>query len=111
MKLIAKAYATKREFNVQEVVYNNILQLWLRKIFPAIVFAITNLPENCFRVWLSEQETKELLDKSTEVLRKIWLIDIKIDRLLLFKEVNIWLLTKCVIQNFYGITSWKTISS
>ena len=70
MELIAKACATKREFNVQEVVYNNMLQLWLRKIFPAIVSVTTNLPENCFRVWLSEQETKELLDRSTEVFKK-----------------------------------------
>ena len=70
MKLIAKAYAIKRESNVQEVVHNNILELWLRQIFPKIDFAITNLPENCFRVWLSEQETKKLPDRSTEVFRK-----------------------------------------
>ena len=59
MKLIIKAYATKRECSVQAV-YHIMSELWLKKIFPALVFANTNLPENCFRVCFSEQEIKEV---------------------------------------------------
>ena len=39
----------QRECSVQAV-YHIMPELWLRKIFSALVFAKTNLPENRFRV-------------------------------------------------------------
>ena len=45
MKAIARAYATKRECSVQEAVYLVIPELWLRKIFPKVIFLNSNLPE------------------------------------------------------------------
>lgn len=45
MKNVAHAYATKRECSVQEAVYHLMPELWLRKIFPGVVYANSNLPE------------------------------------------------------------------
>lgn len=50
--------------------YVTLPYLWLRKIFPLALFANTNLPEDHFRVWLSEQETKKLSDSSTDIFEK-----------------------------------------
>jgi len=69
MKSIARAYTTKRE--VQEAAYLVLLELWLRKIFPSVVFANSNLPEKRFRVCLSEKVSKDLL------LQKIPLLFLK----------------------------------
>ena len=38
MKAIARAYATKRVCSVQEAVYLVMPELWLRKIFPKVIF-------------------------------------------------------------------------
>ena len=51
MRSIARAYATKRACSVQEAVYLLISELWLRKTFPGVVFANSNLEENLFRIW------------------------------------------------------------
>ena len=46
MKAISKAYTTKLECFVQEAVYHIMPELWLRKTFPGVVFANSNLPEH-----------------------------------------------------------------
>ena len=51
MRSIARAYVCKRECSVQEAVYLIMPELWLRKTFPGVVFANSNLPENRFRVY------------------------------------------------------------
>ena len=56
MKAISKAYTTKRECSVQEAVYHIMPELWLRKTFPRVVFANSNLPEDRYRVCRSEEE-------------------------------------------------------
>ena len=38
MKLIPKAYSTKRQCSVQEAVYLVMPKLWLRRIFPPVFF-------------------------------------------------------------------------
>ena len=45
MKAIARAYATKRECSVQEALHLVMPELWLRKIFPKLVFLNRNLPD------------------------------------------------------------------
>ena len=45
MKAIAKAYASKRECSVQEAVYSLMPELWLRKVFPRVIFLNSNMPE------------------------------------------------------------------
>ena len=44
MKAIARPYATERECSVQEAVYLFMAELWLRKIFPKVIFLNSNLP-------------------------------------------------------------------
>ena len=48
MKTIARAYATKRECSVQEAVCHAMPELWLRKAFPVVIYANSNIPE----LWL-----------------------------------------------------------
>ena len=56
MRSIARVYATKRECSVQEAVYLLMSELWLRKTFPGVVFANSNLPENRFRICRSKEK-------------------------------------------------------
>ena len=70
MKLIARAYASKRECSVQEAVYHIMQELWLRKVFPLVLFANTNLPENRYRVCVCEKEIKQLPESSTDIFKK-----------------------------------------
>ena len=37
MRLIAKAYTTKRECSIETAVYHIMLELWLRKIFSSVM--------------------------------------------------------------------------
>ena len=69
MKAIARAYITKRECSIQEAVYHIMPELWLRKTFPRVTFANSNLPENRFKVCLSE-EVKELPEDCTDVYKR-----------------------------------------
>ena len=69
MKSIARAYASKRECSVQEAVYHIMPELWLRKTFLGVIFANSNLPENRYRMFRSEEEIKELPDYSTDIYK------------------------------------------
>ncbi|XP_066910247.1 uncharacterized protein [Clytia hemisphaerica] len=70
MKSIAHAYVSKREVSVQEAVYLSMPELWLRKVFPGVTFANTNVPEKRFRMCLSENEISELPEDSTSIFKK-----------------------------------------
>ena len=56
MRSIARAYNTKRECSVQEAVYLLMPELWLRKTFPGVVFANSNLPENRYRISVARRK-------------------------------------------------------
>ena len=45
MRAVAHAYSSSRECSVQEAVYHYLPGLWLRKIFPGVIYVNTNLPE------------------------------------------------------------------
>ena len=79
MKSIARAYNTKRECSVQEAVYLLMPELWLRKTFPGVVFANSNLPENRFRICRSREEIIELPEDSVDIFKRN-MIDRYIDR-------------------------------
>ena len=70
MKTITKAYLNSRQCSVQEAVYHILPGLKLRKIFPAVYFVNTNLPEENFQVLLSEKELSELPDDSPNIFNK-----------------------------------------
>ena len=70
MKTIAKAYLSNQEFSVQETIYRILLELKLRRIFPAMYFFNTNLPEERVQVLLSEKKLSELPDNGPNILRK-----------------------------------------
>ena len=70
MKTIAKAYRSSRECSVQEAVYHILPELKLRRIFPAVCFVITNLPEERIKVLVSEKELSELPDDSSNIFKK-----------------------------------------
>ena len=90
-KLIARAYASKRECSVQEAVYHIIPKLWLRKVFPAVLFANTSLPENRYRVCVREKEINSFLNLPQIFSRQICWIGTKIDHLVNLELGNIQL--------------------
>ena len=57
---IAHAYTNSQECSVQECVYHVLPGQWLRKTFPGVIFANSNIPEKHFRVCLKEEESFEL---------------------------------------------------
>ena len=79
MKSVARAYATKRECSIQEAVYLLLPELWLRKTFPGVIFANSNMPENRFRVCRSKEEIDELPEDSCDIFKQN-MIDRYIDR-------------------------------
>ena len=44
--------------------------LWLRKIFPGVIYANNNLPKTRMKMILSENEIAELPDASTDLYKK-----------------------------------------
>ena len=70
MRSIARAYANKRECSVQEAVYILMPELWLRKTFPGVIFANSNLPEKRFRICRSKEEIDELPEDSTDIFKR-----------------------------------------
>ena len=43
-------YINKKECSIQECVHHILLGRWLRKPFPGVIFANSNVPEKCFRL-------------------------------------------------------------
>ena len=79
MKSVAHAYSSKRECSVQESVYHIMPELWLRKMFPGVIYANSNLPEKRIKMILSEKEIAELPDDSTDLYKRN-MIDHYIDK-------------------------------
>ena len=70
MKAIAQAYASNWECSVQKAVYQCLPGLWLRKVFPGVIYANTTIPEKRFKVLCSQQEISELPDESEDIFKK-----------------------------------------
>ena len=76
MKSAATAYATTGEVSVQESVYLVLPELWLRKVFPGVVFTNSNIPEKRLHICLSEKEKKDLTEESTIIWMTVIVIDL-----------------------------------
>ena len=70
MKTMAKAYLNNRECSAQEKVDRILPELKLRRIFPAVYFVNTNLPEERVQILLSEKKLSELPDDSPNIFKK-----------------------------------------
>ena len=70
MKKLAIAFLSNRQCSLQEAVYQLMPELWLRKTFPAVMFANSNLPNKRFRVCKSKNELNELPEESTDVFKR-----------------------------------------
>lgn len=70
MRKIANAYTNKCKCSVQEAVYHIAPDLWLRKVFPGVLFANSNLPDKRFKVCLSQEEIEVLSPDSTDVFKR-----------------------------------------
>ena len=57
---VAHAYASNRECSVQEAVHHCLRELWLRKIFPSVIYANTNLAEKRLKMLQSQEEISQL---------------------------------------------------
>ena len=68
MKLIACSYINRRECRVQEYVYDVLSGQWVRKTFPGVVFANSNVLGKRFRIRLREAEISDLPEESKEIL-------------------------------------------
>ena len=69
MKAIARTYATKRECSVQEAVYLVMPELWLRKIFPKVIFLNRNLPDKQ-QIFKKRNKLDLLPDDSTDLFQR-----------------------------------------
>ena len=69
MKAIAQAYASNRECSVQETVCHCLPELFLRKVFPGVMYANTNISEKR-KILRSQQKISKLTDESEEIFKK-----------------------------------------
>ena len=51
MNAIAQTYAFNQECSVQEAVYHCLPELWLRRVFPGVIYANTNIPEKHCKIF------------------------------------------------------------
>ena len=70
MKSVANAYINKRECSIQECLHHILPRQWLRKTFPGVIFAKSNIPEKRFRLCLSEYEVSELPEVSKKIFKQ-----------------------------------------
>ena len=70
MKSVAHAYSSKRECSLQEAVYHIMPELWLGKVFPAVVNVNSNLPEKRVKRILNKNELHLLPEDSTDIYKR-----------------------------------------
>ena len=64
------AYSSECECSQQEAVYQIMPELWLRKVFPGVLYANSNIPEKRVRMMLSKKEISELPIDSTDIYKR-----------------------------------------
>ena len=79
MKAVARAYATKRECSVQEAVYLLMPELWLRRIFPRVIFLNSNIPSKRYRIFKKKDKIDDLPSDSTDIFQQN-MLDRYVDR-------------------------------
>ena len=69
LKAIAKTYFSYCECSVKKAVYHILSELKLERIFSALCFVNTNLPEEKVQVSLHKKEYKKLLNDSSNIFK------------------------------------------
>ena len=90
MKSVVQTFVNKRECSIQESVYQVLSGQWLRKTFPGVIFANSNIPEKDTaivakkKICLSCQRIQGTFSKRT------LLIGILIDQIYHFVFIILW---------------------
>ena len=71
-EIIAKAYLSNHKCSVQEAVYHILPELKRRKIFPAVCFVNTNLPEERVQVLFPNYQGISQIFWTDQLLIVIW---------------------------------------
>ena len=75
--LVANAYIN--ESSIQKCIYHILLDQLLRKIFPGVIFANSNIPEKCFLLFLAEPKISEFPEDSKKIFKEN-MVDRYLDR-------------------------------
>ena len=104
--ILYRIKCTKRECSVQEAVYHVMPELWLRKTCPGVIFANSNLPENRYKMFRSQEEIAKLPDDSTDIFKRN-MLDRYMDRPneIFLKGKYAVLLMNYVMHSFYHVTT------
>ena len=70
MKSVPNAYINKREHSIQESVYHILPSQWLRKTFPGVIFANSNIPKKHLQLCLAKHEISELPEDSKKIFKR-----------------------------------------
>ena len=70
MKSVAHSYVNQWECSIQECVYHILAGQWLRKTFPGVIFANSNVPEKRYRICRGEKNISELPEDSTDIFKR-----------------------------------------
>ena len=73
------AFASNRECSVKQALYHCLVELWVREVFPGVIYANTNLPEKRFKMLRSKEEISCFPDESEDIFKKTCYIGIWID--------------------------------
>ena len=69
MKSAAHAYVSMCECSLHEAVYQIMPNLWLRNVFPGVLYENSNISEKQVKMMLSKKEIFELPEDSTNVMK------------------------------------------
>ena len=61
---------SKLECSIQEAVYQVMPELWLRKVFPGVLYVNSNIPEKRVRMMWSKKEIFELPERSRDIYKR-----------------------------------------
>ena len=61
---------SKRECSIQEAVYQVMPELWLRKVFPGVLYVNSNIREKRVRMMWSKKEIFELPERSRDIYKR-----------------------------------------
>ena len=111
MKLVANAYIDKRERSIRECVYHILPGQWLRKRFPGVIFANSNIPEKRFQLCSAEHEISELPEGSKKIFKSN-MVDRYIDRPnLTSSSVKFAVLDRFCFANFHDTIIYHLIQN
>ena len=70
MKSAVQPHVNKRECSIQECVYQVLSGQCLRKTFPSVIFANSNIPEKRYWICREEKDISQLPENSRDIFKK-----------------------------------------